>query len=41
VKFAVMQTAERDGELVAYLATQRSFLGEAEVVGVAGPALTN
>jgi len=33
--------AERDGELVAYLATERSLLGEAEVVGIAGPAPTN
>jgi len=33
--------AERDGELVAYLATERSLLGESEMVGIAGSAPTN
>jgi len=35
VQLAVMQAAERDGELVAHPATQGSPLGEAEMVGIA------
>ena len=41
VRLAMMQAAERDGELVAHPATQSSLLGEAEVVRIAGPAPTN
>ena len=36
VKFAVMATAERHGELVADLAAERPALGKAQVMGVAG-----
>jgi hypothetical protein len=38
VKFAMMPTAERDGELVADLASKRSGLGKAQVMGVTGLA---
>src|SRR5580698_6198842 len=36
VEFAVMSTAERHGELVADLATERPALGKAHMMGVAG-----
>jgi hypothetical protein len=36
VQLAMMDTAHRDGELVADFATERAWLGEAQMVGVCG-----
>jgi hypothetical protein len=36
-----MQATDRNGELVAHLAAQRSPLGEPEVVGIRGPPPAN
>ena len=37
MKLAMMPPAQRDGELIADLTSERASLGEAKVVGIKGP----
>ncbi len=38
---AVMAPAQRYCELIAYLSTERGMLGEAQMMGICGPAAAN